>query len=209
MGDKVVPVGDRLLCWVAYSHGYVFLCDMAEERPSRLRYVPLPVVPPPWTDHYEDGRRPEIEYSRDICGVVGDGVSVGALKYVSIDLRCCCCARSSNAFLVTTWTLALRTDDGPMAWVKDAALDCEELWALPGYDGLLRVHPACPVVSLDNPDVVCFSVGEIEFESFEERKVWMVEIDMRKKALLSLSVVRCTHFGPHYINPHLPVKLQY
>ena len=114
MGDKVVPVGDRFLCWVDYSQGYVFLCDMAEERPSRLRYVPLPVVPPPWTDHYEDGRRPEIEYSRDICG------GVGALKYVSIDLRCCCCARSSNAFLVTTWTLALRTDDGPMAWVEDA-----------------------------------------------------------------------------------------
>ena len=35
---------------------------------------------------------------------------------------------------------------------------------------------------MDNPDVVCFSVGEIEFESFEERKVWMVEVDMRKKA---------------------------
>jgi hypothetical protein len=37
----------------------------------------------------------------------------------------------------------------------------------------------------------------------------MVEVDMRKKALLSLSVVRCPGFGPHYINPHLPVKLQY
>jgi hypothetical protein len=71
------------------------------------------------------------------------------------------------------------------------------------------MHPTCPVVSLDNPDVVCFSVDEIEFESFRERKVWMVEVDMRKKALLSLSVVRCPGFGPHYINPHLPVKLQY
>ena len=59
---------------------------------------------------------------------------------------------------------------------------------------------------MDNPDVVCFSVGEIEFESFEERKVWMVEVDMRKKALLSLSVVRCTHFGPHYIKPSFAGK---
>ena len=33
MGDKVVPVGDRFLCWVDNSQGYVFLCDMAEERP--------------------------------------------------------------------------------------------------------------------------------------------------------------------------------
>jgi hypothetical protein len=46
MGGKVVPVGNRFLCWVDYNRGFVLLCDMAEER-SRLRYVPLPVVPPP------------------------------------------------------------------------------------------------------------------------------------------------------------------
>ena len=51
-------------------------------------------------------------------------------------------------------------------------------------------------MSLDNPDVVCFSVGEIEFESLKERKVWMVQVDMRKKALLS--VIRCTRY-PHNI----------
>jgi len=94
-----------------------------------------------------------------------------------------------------------------MAWVKDAALDCEELWALPGCDGLPRVPPTCPVVSLDNPDVVCFSVGEIEFDSSGKRKIWMVEVDMRKKALLSV-VVRYTCY-PHNFDPHLPVKLHY
>ena len=38
-------------------------------------------------------------------------------------------------------------------------LDCEELWAMPGYEGLPRVPPVCPVVSPDNPDVVCFKVS--------------------------------------------------
>ena len=30
---------------------------------------------------------------------------------------------------------------------------------MPGYEGLPHVHLQSPVVSLDNPDVVCFKVG--------------------------------------------------
>ena len=50
-------------------------------------------------------------------------------------------------------------DDEPMTWVKDGVMDCEELWAMPGYGGIPRVHPQHPIVSLDNADVVCLKVA--------------------------------------------------
>jgi hypothetical protein len=155
----------------------------------------------------------------------GDGDGADAvIRLVSIVPRCCCggpglsnCAWSSAPapaykFMVTTWTLALGTrrtdddDDGPMAaWVQDASLDCEELWAFPDYEGLPRVVPEYPVVSLDNPDVVCFGVCDTKSDNCLKRKAWMVEVDMRKKALLS--VVRCICFSG-VMAPHFPIKLQ-
>jgi hypothetical protein len=66
--DKVVPVGDRFLCWVHYHLG-VLVCDMAmaAERRPELRYAPPPVSPPWWKDYYEDGYRPSVDHSRDVC----------------------------------------------------------------------------------------------------------------------------------------------
>ncbi|CAN6362433.1 unnamed protein product [Urochloa humidicola] len=201
--DKVVAVGDRFLCWVNYYKG-VLVCDMVEERP-KLRYVPLPVVPPWWKGYYEVGNRPEIEVSRDMCGTGDD-----TLRFVGIDLRCCCggfgmssCEHSRNAFMVTSWSMSLAMKK-PLVWVKDTVLHCEELWALPGYEGLPRVHPECPVMSLHNPDVVFLRISEENFVSFEERKVWVVEVDTRGKALLS--VVPCTTDAQKNYG-HVPAKL--
>ncbi|RLM68979.1 hypothetical protein C2845_PM17G03290 [Panicum miliaceum] len=61
-----------------------------------------------------------------------------------------------------------------------------ELWAFPGYEGLPRVHPECPVMSLHNPDVVYLRVGDGNARP-EESKVWIVEVDTRRKALLSIT----------------------
>ncbi|KAL6653491.1 hypothetical protein ACP70R_009069 [Stipagrostis hirtigluma subsp. patula] len=135
-----------------------------------------------------------------------------ALRFVGIAPRCCCggpgestCARARFAFTVTTWTMALHTDK-PMTWVKDGVLDCDELWSLPAYQGLPRVRLEYPVVSLDNPDVVCFMVCEDYSVSRKDQKMWMVEVDTRRKALLS--VVRST-IDRWSAGHHLPAKLQW
>jgi hypothetical protein len=80
-------------------------------------------------------------------------------------------------------------EEGAMAWVVDGVLDCEELWAMPGYEGLPRVPVECPVVSPDNPDVVCFKVSNRCLVGYRDQKVWMLEVDTRRKVLLS--VVKC------------------
>ncbi|KAL6657124.1 hypothetical protein ACP70R_004904 [Stipagrostis hirtigluma subsp. patula] len=185
-GDKTIAVGERFLCFL--EDDGLLLWDAAEEASPKLRYAPLPV----WRrDIYSDDL-PPLEYS-STTGAAG----AGALRHVRIASRCCCggagrssCRHSRFAFTVTTWTLTLRTD-GPMAWVKDGVLDCEELWALPGYEGLPRAHLEQPVVSLDNPDVVCFVVSNCYHRvEHEERKSWLIQVNTRRKALVS--VVQCT-----------------
>ncbi|CAL4994990.1 unnamed protein product [Urochloa decumbens] len=204
----VVPVGDRFLCWVNFYCSTFLLCDMAAVEDPKLRYVPLPVkaVPPKdddedfFDDHYEE-QLPWLYY-RSI-GAVGPEV----VRFVSIDNRCCCdahvirssCEHSSSAFMVTMWTLALRTAQ-PMKWVKEAALDCEELWSLAASKGLPRVRLTCPVVSMEHPDVVCFMASEGDL-------LWTVDIDVKTNTLIS-----ATPCSPHprkhvnYCNP-LPAKL--
>ncbi|OEL35773.1 hypothetical protein BAE44_0003208 [Dichanthelium oligosanthes] len=205
---RAVPVGDRFLCWVNNDTGTFLLCDMTEENP-KLHYVPLPVdlVSPKQIDYSDDEGEllPRIENCRSI-GAAGSS----AVRLISIDHRCCyggngrsTCARSRFAFRVSAWILTLSTK-GAMIWVKDGLLDSDELWALQGYEGLPHVYPECPVVSSDNPDIVCFIVREEHFVSHEERKVWMLEVDTRRKALLS--VCRCT--SDQYRVLHLPVNLQ-
>ncbi|TVT96817.1 hypothetical protein EJB05_57956, partial [Eragrostis curvula] len=185
--DVVVPVSDRFLCWVDYLRGFL-LGDMAEASP-KLRYVALPIEPP--EDSFDfDGRR-NMKPSRKF-GAVG----AAAVKFVTVESRCCCggpgsttCVPGRFAFTVTTWTLNLMTMDEPTAtWVKDGVLDCEDLWALPGYEDLPRVTVQYPIVSVDDPDVVCFTVCN-DYRSYldtEKRKVWLIEVDMRRKVLCSV-----------------------
>ncbi|CAL4982220.1 unnamed protein product [Urochloa decumbens] len=200
-----VPVGDRFLCWVNFDCSTFLLCDMATRDP-KLHYVPLPVkaMPPKDDEDYEDcyDEQPPWLYYRRI-GAAGPD----AVRFVSIDNRCCCgahviwssCEHSSSAFMVTMWTLALSTSE-PMRWVKEAVLDCEVVWSLATSKGLPRVRLTSPVVSMENPDVVCFmaSMGDL---------LWTVDIDLRKKTLISATPcpahpVECVN----YANP-LPAKL--
>ncbi|OEL22324.1 hypothetical protein BAE44_0016656 [Dichanthelium oligosanthes] len=208
-----IPVGDRYLCWVNYLDGFL-LCDMADmASPSKLRYVRLPV-----NNVYKDeeGRRgyasnhdkPTLRCSRNMCAA-----GAGAVRFVSVDSRCCCggpgwssCPRSRFAFTVTTWTLTLRMDE-PMTWVKDGVLDCDELWALPEYGSVPRVPLEYPVVSSDDPDVVCFMVRN-DYSSYrKERKVWMLEVDTRSKRLRS--VLPCNIDPYKAARPNIPAKLHF
>nr|CAB3489235.1 unnamed protein product [Digitaria exilis] len=140
--DMALPVGDRFLCW---------------EYCPKLRHVPLPVLsydPDCYTNDL-----PPLTDSQSM-GVAGDS----AVRFVAIEPRCCCggfgrcsCPKSRHAFTVTTWTLTLTMDE-PIAWVKDTVMDCEELWALPGYEGIPRLHLQSPIVSLDKLDIIWFRV---------------------------------------------------
>ncbi|CAD6254492.1 unnamed protein product [Miscanthus lutarioriparius] len=192
-----IPVGDRFLCWVSFDKGLV-LCDRAEEARPKLRHVCLPVYYDP---SYYTNDLPPISDTKGM-GAAGPG----AVRFVAIEPHCYCgclgrssCARSRFAFTVTTWTLT-PTMDEPVAWMKDSVLDCEELWAMPGYEGLPRGHLQSPIVSLDNPDVVCFKVTR----AHKDQDIWMIQVDMRRKALLAAVQWTSNTWRSHL---HLPAKL--
>ncbi|KAJ1256512.1 hypothetical protein BS78_K012700 [Paspalum vaginatum] len=180
--DTVIPVGDRRLCWVDLSAG-VLLCDMLEESP-RLQYVPLPVV---------EQHRWVPRSNRSVCVTAGGG----ALKFIDVSPSCCCggagastCRRSLHAFTITTWTM--RVDGGgteEMEWVKDAVVDTTELWALDAYKGLQRVPLDLPVVSIYEPDVICFFLHEPRWDDSycRGRTLGLLMADMRRKTIQSIS----------------------
>ena len=66
------------------------------------------------------------------------------------------------------------------------------------------VAPHCPIVSSDDPDIVCFRVCENNYGA--DNMLWMVEINTRSKVLLS--VARC---GRKYYSAGdlLPAKLHW
>ncbi|CAN6362428.1 unnamed protein product [Urochloa humidicola] len=202
--DAAVPVGDRFMCWVDYING-IFVCDMEVEETTspKVVYAPLPVPPP--VERWRSSERTHMQNCRNLVASSPDTVSL-----VSVASRCCCggpgkteCERSRFAFNVTTWSLTLSTE-GPMTWVKDGVLDCDEIWQLPNYGSLPRVAPRYPIMSADNPDIVCFVICENNFciDDPDETE-WMIMIDTRRKELLS--VLRGdTNL---YIDSRVPVKL--
>ena len=82
-------------------------------------------------------------------------------------------------------------------------MDCEDLWAMPGYEGIPRVHLQCPVVSSEKPDVVFFKVV-----SFADKKTWMIEVDMRK-AILTAIQYTADPWRSHSSRYVLQAKLQW
>ncbi|KAF8648330.1 hypothetical protein HU200_064911 [Digitaria exilis] len=139
----------RFLCWVDCRWGF-FLCDMvAEDYCTKLRYMGLPVMP----GGHSNGNLHLPMYCGSLCCGGGGGVGGSTVRYVSINPRCCCggpgnggsCARSRHAFTVTAWSMCLAVD-GPLIWHKETVLDCEEIRAHPGYEGLppLPENPNMP-----------------------------------------------------------------
>ncbi|XP_034569733.1 uncharacterized protein [Setaria viridis] len=172
--DTVVPIGDRVLCWVNLVMGLLF-CDVFEESPI-LQYVQLPMDP--------CYGKPS---NRNVC--VTDGG--GALKFVNIFPRCCCgfvgatgCQRSHGVYVVNTWTLRM----SDMEWVKDGMVDATELWALDAYKGLPRIPLSHPVVSIDEPYVICFLMIEDNKACYRDQTVWMLMVDTRSKTIQSVSL---------------------
>jgi hypothetical protein len=184
--DAVIPVGDRFLYWVDYCRGVIF-SDAWEETPQ-LRYVSLPVEPrlEGRSHHNHSGG----SANRRVCATDGGG----AVCFVQVFPRCCCgcpgatlCSRSRYAFNITTWTL--RMDDMP-TWDKVSVVDSDELWSLPGYGGIVpRIRPHYPIVSLDDPNVVCFMVHKLPYHMEDvdgDHTIRLIEVDTKRVELRSV-----------------------
>ncbi|CAL4995050.1 unnamed protein product [Urochloa decumbens] len=194
--EAAVPVGNRFMCWINYHNGF-YLCDMAEKQTDpKLQYVPLPVSAYDATtgNYLEDPHWP-----RGLLHLAA--ARPDAVRFVAIAPRCCCggpgkssCERSSSAFNVTTWTMNVRSAEA--IWVKERVLDCSELWQqLPSYRGIRHESFEYPIISADDPDVICFIV---------DRRT--VEVNTRSKALLSIVTEA---FSPRGADCHLPAKLHW
>ena len=185
--DMVVPVGDRRLCWVDLCRG-IILCDMFDDGDETLRprYFSLPIEPP--ADD-RDRRRCQMS-KRRVCVTNGGTV----LKRVDVSPRCCCgrrgatqCDHSSGVFVINTWTLHMDGDDDDMAayWTMDAMVDATELWSLDAYAGVPRINPQFPIVSMDDPDIICFQVPE-EHKIGRKLQSWYIMLDTSSKTLMSV-----------------------
>ncbi|CAL4994954.1 unnamed protein product [Urochloa decumbens] len=173
--DVVIPAGDTTLCWVDLSRGILF-CDVSEESPW-LQYRPLPETP---------------------CfgGVSNRNLSItagGEVRFVNVFPRCCCggagaseCEQSHNAYTIHTWSL--RMDDMAMEWVMDGMVDSTELWSLEAHKGLPCVPLDYPIVSMDEPRVICFMLCEDHHVKHGgDETLWLLIVDMRRKTIQSVS----------------------
>ncbi|KAF8745053.1 hypothetical protein HU200_013465 [Digitaria exilis] len=92
--------------------------------------------------------------------------------------------------------------DDPLMWVRDGEIDCDEIWGQLGYEGLPQANLECPIMSLDEPNVVCFLVNNCPFVNrYEDRMVWMIKLNIKTKALLSAVQYSKDVWGAYH---HLP-----
>ncbi|KAF2919193.1 hypothetical protein DAI22_08g115300 [Oryza sativa Japonica Group] len=189
--DMVVPIGDRLLCYVDLHHTTASSSS--------------PTSPAERFHDDEDDPRGYPKVSRTV-GATGDsgGGGGGALKFVDISPRCCCgslskgqtsCDRSSQAFVIRTWTLRIGDDvnGDDMAWEMDAMVDASELWSLDAYAGLPLVRPEYPVVNMDDPHLIRLAVtgarqeeGRTYSDETDENYSSLIMVDTRRKTMPSV-----------------------
>ncbi|XP_039824174.1 uncharacterized protein LOC120686080 [Panicum virgatum] len=158
-----------LVCWVDYYQG-MLLVDVLADTPNQqqIHGIQLPAQALKSRRIYNDAGDPDP--FRCVC-VTDDGI----LKLV------CIFAKDPPDFTIYTWTLV---DITKGSWTKDVdtIMRADEFFGLyiATQSCLPRVQPSFPVVSLVNPDVICFLLKE------EDCKVyWMVEVNMRSKVLQS------------------------
>ncbi|KAL6653268.1 hypothetical protein ACP70R_008846 [Stipagrostis hirtigluma subsp. patula] len=172
----VATVGDGgLICWADLSCG-LMPTDVFDDTPV-LQYVALPAAA--MEPHPGRGS------TRNVSVTAG-----GTVKFVNVFPRCCCggagatnCRRSQHAYTINTWTL--RMDD--MVWVMDGMVDATELWSLDAYKGLPCVQPWNPIMSVEEPHVMCFVVCESYFVEGGNITEWQIMIDTRNKTIRSVS----------------------
>ncbi|KAL6654512.1 hypothetical protein ACP70R_007977 [Stipagrostis hirtigluma subsp. patula] len=176
--DTVVPAAGRFLCWVDNYQGMLLVDVLLANDESRtdqqqLRFIPLP---------REALRSPRIytEDSPDPARCVGVADN-GMIKLVCITNGGSSRWHNRYAFTVTSWTLV---DIRRGRWRRDhrATVKHAEFFRIYDMDRCLprpRVMPSFPMVSLVDPDVVCFLLEE------DRDTTWIIQVDLRKKVLQS------------------------
>ena len=175
MTDVVVPIG-RCLCWVDYYQGMLLVDVLTDSRSDpdhqqSLRYIPLPKKALKSRRPYRDAGSPDP--LRCVCVTDND----------IIKLVCILTERpaSSCPFAITTWTLDDK-HEGKWTMDVDTTMGAEKFFSLfgAGHSFLPRVQPSFPLVSLGDPDVICFLLKDKDRGLF-----WMIEVNMRNKKLQS------------------------
>ncbi|KAK3139404.1 hypothetical protein QOZ80_5AG0382670 [Eleusine coracana subsp. coracana] len=210
--DTIFPIDGRSLCWVDYYQG-MLLVDVlransdsdnpsADQTTPLLRYIPLPKQALKSRRPYPDAFSPD-PY-RYAC-ITDDGI---------VKLVCIFTENAQPTFTIITWSLDIRKGN----WIKD----CGTIMRDSEFFGMLeashqsnhllpRVTPSFPVVSLADPDIICFLLKET---NKVRNTYWAIEVNMRKKVLLSTTLYigeeeeegysptkPCIHFYGQYFVP--------
>ncbi|CAN6374511.1 unnamed protein product [Urochloa humidicola] len=195
--DAVVPYRSRFLIWVDYYRGMI-VADMSTCTGKKkaeavvapkLRYVRLPVDTIEKNPYDGDYCRGYPEASRSVCA------TRSGIKFVSVDLKESSSFGVGNmrtwtsTFRITTWSL----QEEDYTWTKEMTMDPDELWAALdcSENRIPRVAPQYPVVNMENPDGVCFLMGETRATGCNSEPTWMIEVDMKKKVLLACTSYPC------------------
>ncbi|XP_020193664.1 uncharacterized protein [Aegilops tauschii subsp. strangulata] len=184
--DMVVPFGSYL-CWVDYCRGIMF-CNVFDDSPEIL-FLNFPAKVPNLRDNCHSTGWV------DACQTVGV-TSCGAMKFVTVvrsDGQIIGDFKGSSDFTVTSWTLRI-TELNKMTWDKTDELTSNELWSLDGFASTLPRTPLqFPVISMNDPNVLCFVLGQRVAEHCYYDH-WSVSVDISRKTIKG--------FFP-YVNPEL------
>ncbi|VAI23441.1 unnamed protein product [Triticum turgidum subsp. durum] len=187
--DDVFAFDGRFLCWVDYFSGVV-LCDFSKNVDSQvLHFVPFPGG----IKYPDDARFPRYFPGR----FRSVSISQGMMRYVHIDndfhqtvhsgWRGIAPKRSKRRQKQLTHKITIWTLNSNFEWEVHCEINLDCLWAQPRYQGLglPRRLPEFPVISMDDPGVLCCLLRAKEFAG----KEWMIMVDMNHADLQSCTDV--------------------
>ncbi|EMS47982.1 hypothetical protein TRIUR3_27035 [Triticum urartu] len=187
--DDVFAFDGRFLCWMDYFSGVV-LCDFSKNVDSSV----LHFVPFPGGIKYPDDARIPRYFPGRFRSV---SISQGMIRYIHIDngfhetihsgWQGIPPKRSQRRQKQLTHKITIWTLNSKFEWEVHCEINLDCLWAQPRYQGLglPRRLPEFPVISMDDPGVLCCLLRAKEFDG----KEWMIMVDMNHVDLQSCTDV--------------------
>ncbi|KAF8747296.1 hypothetical protein HU200_013243 [Digitaria exilis] len=170
--DVVVPIG-RSLCWVDYYQGMLLVDVLGDHRQVHGIRLPAQALNKCRHRYNDDGDPDPFRH----VGVADNGI----IKLVCVFVKG---PPFDDDFNIITWTL-VDIDKGTWRKDVDTIMGADEFFGLinssAAQSRLPRVQPSFPVMSLVDPDVICFLLIKEE----DCNRTWMVEVNMRSKVMLS------------------------